>query len=101
MRRVKAASLEQLRALPWLPDPVAAAVYEKLHGPAGSRSSPRMRNQAERYGSPSQITIGGMTRRAPPSRPPGRSSAAGPGIGAADEPDRRWPGTPGRPRAWS
>jgi excinuclease ABC subunit C len=32
---VKAASLDDLRALPWLPDTVAAAVYEKLHGPPG------------------------------------------------------------------
>jgi excinuclease ABC subunit C len=32
---VKAASLEALRALPWLPDAVAVAVFEKIHG-AGS-----------------------------------------------------------------
>ena len=30
---VKAASLETLQALPWLPDRVAAAVHEKVHGP--------------------------------------------------------------------
>ncbi|HVF74936.1 MAG TPA: excinuclease ABC subunit UvrC [Acidimicrobiales bacterium] len=30
---VKAASLETLRALPWLPDAVADAVHAKLHGP--------------------------------------------------------------------
>jgi excinuclease ABC subunit C len=30
---VKAASAETLRGLPWLPDAVAAAVYEKVHGP--------------------------------------------------------------------
>jgi excinuclease ABC subunit C len=29
---VKAASLEDLQALPWLPDAVAEAVYAKLHG---------------------------------------------------------------------
>jgi excinuclease ABC subunit C len=29
---VKKASLETLKALPWLPDRVAEAVYEKLHG---------------------------------------------------------------------
>ncbi|MGH9115585.1 MAG: excinuclease ABC subunit UvrC, partial [Acidimicrobiales bacterium] len=29
---VKAASLETLEALPWLPDAVAKAVFEKLHG---------------------------------------------------------------------
>ncbi|MGH9177294.1 MAG: excinuclease ABC subunit UvrC, partial [Acidimicrobiales bacterium] len=29
---VKKAPLETLTALPWLPDRVAAAVYEKLHG---------------------------------------------------------------------
>ncbi len=28
---VKRTSLEQLRALPWLPDKVAAAVYERFH----------------------------------------------------------------------
>ncbi|MDP9386371.1 MAG: excinuclease ABC subunit UvrC [Actinomycetota bacterium] len=31
---VKSASLESLRALPWLPDRVAEAVHEKLHGDA-------------------------------------------------------------------
>ncbi|MDP9070068.1 MAG: excinuclease ABC subunit UvrC [Actinomycetota bacterium] len=31
---VKAASLESLLALPWLPDAVARAVYDKLHAPA-------------------------------------------------------------------
>jgi excinuclease ABC subunit C len=30
---VKHASLEDLRALPWLPDTVARAVHEKVHGP--------------------------------------------------------------------
>ncbi len=30
---VKAASLDQLRALPWLPDQVAEAVHGKIHGP--------------------------------------------------------------------
>ncbi|HEC09136.1 MAG TPA: excinuclease ABC subunit C, partial [Acidimicrobiales bacterium] len=30
--KVKAASLEQLKALSWLPDPVAEAVYDKIHG---------------------------------------------------------------------
>jgi excinuclease ABC subunit C len=30
---VKNASLEALKALPWLPDKVAEAVYEKVHGP--------------------------------------------------------------------
>ncbi len=31
---VKRATLEELRALPWLPTPVAEAVHAKLHGPA-------------------------------------------------------------------
>ena len=30
---VKAASLEELQALTWLPDAVAEAVYEKIHRP--------------------------------------------------------------------
>ena len=34
VRAVKAAPLEQLQAFSWLPDSVAAAVYEKLHGPS-------------------------------------------------------------------
>ena len=34
---VKAASLEDLQALSWLPDEVARAVHEKVHGPAGVR----------------------------------------------------------------
>jgi excinuclease ABC subunit C len=40
---VKAASLEDLKALSWLPDAVATAVYEKVHGPAaraGARRGP-------------------------------------------------------------
>ncbi len=32
VRAVRAASLEDLRALPWLPDNVAGAVYDKVHG---------------------------------------------------------------------
>jgi hypothetical protein len=32
---VKAASLDAPKALPWLPDKVAEAVYEKVHGEAG------------------------------------------------------------------
>ena len=32
VRKLREASLDQLRALPWLPDAVAEAVYEKLHG---------------------------------------------------------------------
>ena len=31
---VKQASLETLQALPWLPDAVARAVVEKVHGPS-------------------------------------------------------------------
>jgi excinuclease ABC subunit C len=34
---VKKASLDDLQALSWLPDDVAAAVYEKLHAPAPAR----------------------------------------------------------------
>lgn len=34
---VKSASLEQLRALSWLPNPVAEAVYEKIHASAPTR----------------------------------------------------------------
>jgi hypothetical protein len=30
---VKKASLESLLALPWLPDAVGRAVYEKIHNP--------------------------------------------------------------------
>ena len=31
VRRIREASAEELRALPWLPDPVADAVFERLH----------------------------------------------------------------------
>ena len=34
VKAVKAASLEDLQALPWLPDAVAHAVHEKIHGPS-------------------------------------------------------------------
>ena len=33
--KVKVAPLEELKALTWLPDTVAVAVYDKIHGPAG------------------------------------------------------------------
>jgi excinuclease ABC subunit C len=36
---VKKASLEQLRALTWLPDTVAVAVFEKIHGPGSSAAT--------------------------------------------------------------
>ena len=38
---VKQASLDDLRALPWLPDTVATAVYAKIHGAsvAGERKT--------------------------------------------------------------
>jgi excinuclease ABC subunit C len=35
VRSVKEASLEQLQALPWLPDAVARAVHDKIHRPGG------------------------------------------------------------------
>jgi excinuclease ABC subunit C len=34
VRAVKTASLEDLQALPWLPDKVAAAVHQRIHGGA-------------------------------------------------------------------
>ena len=36
---VKAASLESLRGLTWLPNPVADAVYEKIHGPGTANAT--------------------------------------------------------------
>jgi excinuclease ABC subunit C len=35
--KVKTASLEQLKALTWLPDKVAEAVFDKVHGPVARR----------------------------------------------------------------
>src|SRR5271166_330202 len=40
VRALRAASLDELRALTWLPDAVAEAVFAALHGPAG-RPPPR------------------------------------------------------------
>ncbi|MDH3705707.1 MAG: excinuclease ABC subunit UvrC, partial [Acidimicrobiia bacterium] len=37
VRKVQAASLDELQALSWLPDSVAEAVYEHLHTPGGVR----------------------------------------------------------------
>jgi excinuclease ABC subunit C len=39
VRALRAASLEELKALPWLPDAVAEGVYQALHG-AGGRPAP-------------------------------------------------------------
>jgi excinuclease ABC subunit C len=36
VKAVKAATLDQLQGLSWLPAPVALAVHEKIHGPNGS-----------------------------------------------------------------
>jgi excinuclease ABC subunit C len=36
---IKAASLETLQALPWLPDKVGQEIYDKLHQPAPARST--------------------------------------------------------------
>jgi excinuclease ABC subunit C len=33
VQAVKAASLDTLKDLPWLPDKVAEAIYKKVHGP--------------------------------------------------------------------
>ena len=41
IKAVKEASLEELLALPWLPDAVGRAVYEKVHGLSGG-SAPRV-----------------------------------------------------------
>ncbi|HET6809688.1 MAG TPA: excinuclease ABC subunit UvrC [Acidimicrobiales bacterium] len=38
VKAVKAASLEELQALTWLPDAVAAALYGKIHGPGGAQA---------------------------------------------------------------
>ncbi len=35
VKAIRQASLETLKALPWLPDPVAEALHEKVHGPDG------------------------------------------------------------------
>jgi excinuclease ABC subunit C len=35
--KVKQASLEELKALSWLPEKVAVAVHDKIHGPAARR----------------------------------------------------------------
>lgn len=37
MKAVKAATLEELEALSWLPNSVAAAVHAKIHDPGGAR----------------------------------------------------------------
>jgi excinuclease ABC subunit C len=36
LKAVKEAPLDQLQALPWLPDPVALAIFHKIHGDSGS-----------------------------------------------------------------
>jgi excinuclease ABC subunit C len=41
IRAVKQASLEDLTALPWLPDRVAAAVHDTLHGDSTAEPAPR------------------------------------------------------------
>jgi hypothetical protein len=36
LRGVKAATLEGLKDVPWLPDKVAEAIYAKIHTPSGA-----------------------------------------------------------------
>ncbi len=43
VKRVRRAELDELRALSWLPDAVAEAVYAKTHGLSGQRSAGRVR----------------------------------------------------------
>jgi excinuclease ABC subunit C len=46
MAAVKAASLDDLLALPWLPEGVGRAVHERLHGPAPYKASAPARSPA-------------------------------------------------------
>jgi excinuclease ABC subunit C len=41
VKKLRQASLDDLRALSWLPDPVAEAVHERLHGPQLARAATR------------------------------------------------------------
>jgi excinuclease ABC subunit C len=49
LRAVRAASLEELRALPWLPDPVAAVLHAHLHELAGGRARAQTARSVTRF----------------------------------------------------
>ena len=51
VKAVRNASWDTIESLPWLPAPVATAVYAKLHAPAGS-STPPARREAGDPGAP-------------------------------------------------
>jgi excinuclease ABC subunit C len=66
VRGLRAASFEEIESLPWLPDRVARAVYDRLHGTAGGR-----RVLLTPAGDPREATV----RRAPD----GSADRTGPG----------------------
>ena len=108
VKAVKEATLEELQALTWLPDPVAEAVYKSIHDPTRSgRSSGAGRRVGERraLGGQRRLVAGRLHRRRRPrvrradpadgGRRPGRGarrcSTSAPGRARS----RGWPGPAG------
>src|SRR5690606_3602667 len=85
---VKRASLEDLLALSWLPDDVAIAVYEKIHGPVSPREAGRAGRApgdgGEAAGAPPAAERAAV--RAPATRPAGRGRGAPGGATAGRTP---------------
>jgi excinuclease ABC subunit C len=82
---VKASSLEALRALPWLPDAVAGAVYEKIHVPtrrAVPTAGAGVAAEGPRTGPPA--TVGAGPQGADPAEPAGTCGTSGGGDGDGD-----------------
>jgi len=50
MKALRAASVDDLRALPWLPDRVADGVYARLHGLSGRPAGREVAREAVRHG---------------------------------------------------
>jgi excinuclease ABC subunit C len=50
MKALRAASVDDLRALPWLPDRVADGIYARLHGLSGRTTAREVTREAVRHG---------------------------------------------------
>jgi excinuclease ABC subunit C len=84
IRAVKTSSPEALKALPWLPDRVAVAIYEKIHVPAGV-GRPRRNGAEPAEGGPGSAPIAGPGDRGAPDDGGGPVPASVTGAGSMDE----------------
>ena len=103
VKAVKDATVDELQALPWLPDTVAEAVYKKHprpDRPVGFGARPSVERRA--LGDPRRLVAGGLHRRRRPrvrrADPAAGGRAPGRGALGARRGHGRGPGGPAGPR---